>query len=352
MTPCRIQPSKESILYAVRFSNVKNQELLIVSCNEGVVAYKWSDCLQQMKTGTSSDDCSAISSIGRYQLQQPSYGTATVTATVTAADVDEFTGTLYAATGSGAYKYDMETEQMLQHYSQTNMRGRGCRDRLNTIRVLSQAGGRSTVLTGGEDGGVAVWDGQQDKLVEQIDCRLHMKRTPSIVNTVGGEPNNGGSSSWNGNDKLWISSMDARSESDWWVVCGGMQERTSPGTTASATANAFRGRATSHTQPQGGFVASLHAPTRSLVAACITRETPQCVRTTTTGGLITVGNECVVSHWSALPISRLGRAWCTTPTAYALAIREEDDYMAVAGLGSSVDVFYGPSAKALSLSTL
>jgi hypothetical protein len=154
-----------------------------------------------------------------------------------------------------------------------------------------------------------------------------------------------------GSRRLWVSGMDVTDDSsDWAHICGGAEEipNTSARTSQHTASNGGGG---------GGYVAIWNLTTRTLTSAHVTRETPQsiCCRE---GNLVTAANEGVVSVWNRFPeLKRCGRTWCTPPSAYTLALQNtslsgRQPLLAVAGIGSTLDVLQDLGNKSFSLNVL
>lgn len=175
-----------------------------------------------------------------------------------------------------------------------------------------------TVLVGGEDRIMGIWDSHQDKLIDNVDLKLSIEKNPSLVHREGNTV------MWDANTSLWISHIHSPTD-NWWNVCGGTAK--------------------------GGHLTSWHAPTRSLVAGCMTRETPQFACSSPTS-LVTVADEGVVSLWSQPQLERKHRVWCSPPSSFAVTLRDKDNKLAVGGVGNHVDIFDDVTDKAYSLTVV
>lgn len=183
-----------------------------------------------------------------------------------------------------------------------------------SVKVTSDG----NLLIGGQDGNLGVWDAIQDKKIEDIDVKAVLQQSEELVKRDATAPK------WDHNTTLYISQIDI-SRDNWWTVCGGTQS------------------------PQSGFLATWYAPTRSLLTATITRETPQHMAKADRC-LLTAANDGFVSHWNPTQLQRIGRLGCSSPCSYAVAIRSQDGCTAVAGVGSQVDIFRNLEDRAFSLS--
>lgn len=295
---CRLQVSK-GVLYSVHFTKTSQQRiLLIVSGDDGVIGYDWQHLLEMMEGGSITSPPKALLHC------RPHRSLSTV-------EINDFCVSdnhIFGAAGdANAYKWDMETTKIVATYPAAK------RGYLHSIQSMPND---NTVLMGGEDGVLGIWDGHHDKLIDNVNLQAVMQKDSSLV-----EKDNHVNGTLDAKSSLWISHIHSSSE-HWWTICGGISQ-----THGSTTA--------------GGHLTSWHAPTRSLVAGCLTRETPQ-HQCSTTGTLVTVANEGVVSHWTPSRLQRTGRVWCSPPSCFAAAIgknAENGEVLAVGGVGNQVDIF-------------
>ena len=208
---------------------------------------------------------------------------------------------IFGASGDGCcYKWDTETEALMHSYPSSK------RGYLHTIKILPNT---PHLLMGDEDGTIGMWDTKQEKCIANIDIKTHLQGNV--------DPN----------QSLWVSHIDATDTAKhWWSVCGGASPRVGN---------------------KGGFITTWHAPTRSLVSHCITREAPQQMKFHD-DQLVSVADEGVVSYWQPSSCERQQRVWCSPPSAYAISVRD-DGLTAIAGVGGSVDIL-SKKVKAFSLS--
>lgn len=278
---------------------------------------------------------------------------------------------LYGAAGDafGCYKWDVETGTCTTYNTTTTTGGGGFHNYLHTLDCVPHT---NLLLTGGEDGMLAIWDTAQDKLVDTIGV-VSRSAAPGISSSsnVTAPPYKrrsmaaaAAASGMNNDDNShgWISTCKARDE-NWWTVAGG-RNTTSTG---------------------GGFVSTWHGPTRSLVSCVETREVPQQLafynssnnnNNNNSGGgntkLLSVANESFISHWPN-PLSLCGpeansgdknnygeshlhspvrqRVWCHQPSAYAVAVSPDGQRIATGGVGSVVDIFENGTQYGMQLST-
>jgi hypothetical protein len=224
---------------------------------------------------------------------------------------------LYAAAGDafGCYKFDLETQTLVTTYNHLGRKSTTTKQKnhhpttiITPMYTVALTDHDQMLLLGGESGQLAMVETRTD-----YGCW----NDPNLV-----VPN-----------ASWISSVVVR-DAHWWNVAGG-------GSSSSSSSS-------SSNSGGGGSVSTLHGPTRSIVTTISTRETPQAIlaRCNRQPSLISVANEHFVTHWKN-PIAFVSspppqRVWCHPPSAYAIAVApdtEEDDWIAVGGVGSIVDVF-------------
>lgn len=247
---------------------------------------------------------------------------------------------LFGAAGDsfGAYKWDLSSEKLVANYAST---GGGY---LHSLRLLPPDGSNSqqTLLAGGEGGKLHFWDTTNDKLIDQIDLATVNASNTSAASSISSPSLSRTNSKRSKNlPARWISSICAHDQ-NWFSVGGGS------GGGGSSRSSGSNG---------GGFLATYHAPTRSLVSFVDTRETPQqlttlpsSVESVSEHNLVSVANEGVVSHFNALTLERTRRLWCTPPSAYATAVSDNGRHTAVAGVGCYIDIFNPSGEKSLRLS--
>lgn len=289
-------------LYSIQFFDSDQKTFMFVCGDEGVWGYDWKHWLQFLEGNTS-----VAPNVWIHCKPNPSpYNGA-----VEINDFDFSGKFIFGAAGDafGGYKWDMETQKLLANYPSAK------RGYLHTIKCMENG----TVLMGGEDRVMGIWDSHHDTLIDNVDLKLSIEMNPSLVrresNTV----------TWDANTNLWISHIHSLSD-NWWTVCGG-------------------------TAKGGGHLTCWHAPTRSLVAGCMTRETPQFACSSPTS-LVTVADEGVVSHWSQPQLERKHRVWCSPPSSFAVTLREKDNKLAVGGVGNHVDIFDNMTDKVFSLTVV
>ena len=241
---------------------------------------------------------------------------------------------LFGAAGDafGCYKFDLETEKVV-----TNYREKGNTGYLQTVEILP---GANHLLFGGEEGILSLFDTATDQPVDRFD--MHTPRDGSGMQRRQFQKNSSVASS------CWISSCCARDE-HWWTAAGGYSKG-------------------------GGFVATFHGPTRSVVSTAFTLEAPQqlayySVDHSSTNNkhstdssskvLLSVANESYISHWNN-PLSLCDehsrqperqRVYCSQPSAYAVSVSSgSTKRIAVGGVGSVVDIFEPKTQDSFQLS--
>lgn len=295
----RVQVSS-GVLYSVDFHTTgQHRTLLIVSGDEGILGFDWNAILKG--NTTTLFRC------------KPHYSLSTV-------EINDFSITnnfIFGAAGdANGYKWDLETSKLIAMYPSAK------RGYLHSIECMQHD---STVLLGGEDGVLGIWDGHHDKLIENMDLQSILHKDAHVVEKDSSVSSSITSLLDPSKSSIWISRIHSPSD-NWWTVCGGILH-------SETTSAAHHGAA-------GGHILSFHAPTRSLVAGCLTRETLQYSCSNTPGTLVTAANEGVVSHWTPSSLQRRGRVWCSPPSCFAAAIGGgTDNVLAVGGVGNQVDIF-------------
>jgi hypothetical protein len=301
------------VLYSIQFVTTSPQQtLLIVSGDEGVLGYDWKEWLKMMEGGPSSPPpevklhCKPHRSLSTVEIN----------------DFSVSNNYIWGAAGdANGYKWDMETQRIVSEYPSAN------RGYLHTIQCMPNS---NTVLMGGEDGFLGIWDGHHDKLIDNVNLLSALEKDSELVERD--DCISGNTALTANTSSTWISNIQSPSE-HWWTICGGIQHSATRSTSPSPAATSVAA---------GGHVTSWHAPTRSLVAGCLTRETPQ-YSCSTPATLVTVANEGVVSHWTPSRLQRTGRVWCSPPSCFAAAIgnseNNDEGVLAVGGVGNQVDIF-------------
>ena len=237
---------------------------------------------------------------------------------------------VYGVSPSGlAFKYNLENRQRVASYedatisnSTKSLRCEPTKTSFPTSATLGFVDSTSPLLLIGTNGSnaISIWDVNKDR---RVDSLLALD-SPS---TTGTNP------PW-GNQRgiqrlLKNSNVTAINISEHWWTIGGYQVANQP--------------------TMGGYLCTYHGPTRSLVASVRTRECIQQVQWVPYGqnGLITVGNEPVLSVWdSPYSLQRTHRIFTNAPSGHAIAISSSSDsnspsrdsLIAVGGVGPHVDL--------------
>jgi WD40 repeat protein len=241
---------------------------------------------------------------------------------------------LYGAAGDafGCYKWDIETEQIVATYI-----GGGCIHSVDLIVPKNPS--PILLLTGGVDGVLRIWDTSANKVVDSVD----FGKEPKIDATSPQSQIRRSTTNYRRHPNLWITSCRARDE-NWYIVAGGRRDR-------------------------GGFVATWHAPTKSLVSFVATYESIQNLAFyKNSATLLSVANESFISHWKN-PLTLVStnddddddtsrmtspvrqRVWTNQPSVYAVAVLDSANRIATGGVGSTVDVFERGTQCGIQLST-
>ncbi|CAB9518583.1 THO complex 6 homolog (Drosophila) [Seminavis robusta] len=294
-------------LYSIQFCEKKSpgeKSLLIVCGDEGVLLYDWEQDIYN-KINNPTENKKPLTPLTTFCPHPSPLENAKV-------EVNDFqvlknNGSnhhLLGAAGDsfGVYKWDMESGKLVANYASPE------RKSIYAVQMLPSSSDNSQILlAGGEGGKVQLWDTTKDQSVGAIDTSVDATKSTTSLSRS--------SSKRAKLSSRWISSICA-SDPNWFTVAGGN---------------------TAHKSGHTGFLATYHAPTRSLVSSTETRETPQQIAASSQS-LVCVANEGIVSRYNALSLEQpTGRQWCTSPSSYAAAV--SSDHTAVAGVGCFVDVF-------------
>lgn len=345
---CKVSQGK---LYSIKFEIVKAKSLLIVSGDEGVSVYDWEKEILQVhllhQQSTKDKKVAALlsplSTFRPHPSPLESHGIE-VNDFEVLRDNGSNNSCIFGAAGDsfGAYKWDLTTEKLVANYAPTAGGGY-----LHSLKLLpgSNSQPQTTLLTGGEGGKLNFWDVTTDKLIDQIDlATVSGVNTSTSISTSSSSIQSPSSISRSNSKRSkvtpnrWISSICA-DDQNWFSVGGGSG-----------------GGGGSRSNGGSGFLATYHAPTRSLVSFTETRETPQQLSMLPSSldsgsdqSLVSVANEGVVSHFDALTLERTRRLWATPPSAYATAVSGDGKQTAVAGVGYYVDIFSRGGEKSMRL---
>eukprot|EP00592_Proboscia_alata_P021865 CAMPEP_0194425394 /NCGR_PEP_ID=MMETSP0176-20130528/24733_1 /TAXON_ID=216777 /ORGANISM="Proboscia alata, Strain PI-D3" /LENGTH=466 /DNA_ID=CAMNT_0039235739 /DNA_START=163 /DNA_END=1566 /DNA_ORIENTATION=- len=340
--------TKSRTLYDIKFVRLSNDNHhLIVSGDVGIIVYRWSDFLNHLSTEQTTTKMITIEPVATFHphpsVSEQSWSSVeaaggskhgTGHAEINSAEIDTELNVLYGASGDlfGCYQWDLETQKLLTTLP--------CSDYLHTVRTVPSTNGgcgNHTVLTGGEDGKLGIWDGKNGKLIEKMDVRLTMDANASLITSDTHNRNNG-NVCWGQSSNLWLSNIDVDECGNWAVVCGGA-ENGSNGTPATAA-----------TPSNNGFLTLWNLPTRSMTSGHATRETLQSVRYNTHNGtILTVGNEPYLSYWSYSKANRVGRTRLNVPSGFAIALNDVNGVICVGGSSCFVDCLANEGNCAFSL---
>ena len=239
--------------------------------------------------------------------------------------------------GTYCWRLGAEAEAEAELLGTLRAAGRGSNARHSAVAAAAGGEVGTVLLTAGDGGRLEIWDGPAPggAILASLDVGAELVRGEA-AGLVGSDGGGGGRLGGGGKTPprtAWISALDVSRCGSWAAVGGGYRSGTGAG--------------------GGGFVAAVHLPTRSLGSGSWTREAVHAVRYV--GGvaaparIVSAGNEGAVSTWRAadLAAGRVGRAWTSTPNAYAVAVAEDPpttaagggSLMAVAGTGPAVDCF-------------
>jgi hypothetical protein len=295
-TPAFKRRVSTGVLYSIQVARHSDDRILLITAGEdGVLIFDWKrDIIDRLEENSNT----SLTPMANFR-PWPS----ALEDRIEINDVQLCGSHLFGAAGDafGCYKWDLETQKLLTTYRSP---GHGF---MHSVEVVpNNSGGLSNLLlTGGEDGILGIWDRDKDKLVDKIDM-------------TNASDSSSKSQSRKKQTSRWISSVLPRDE-NWWTVAGGNKDKA------------------------GGFLSTFHAPTRSLIASIETHETPQ-NHAFCNNAIVSVANESVVSHWNPLSLERTQRVWCQPPSAYAAAVAP-DGKLAVAGVGTTVDLFENATQK-------
>lgn len=248
----------------------------------------------------------------------------------------------------GCYQWNMETQQLIRTFRIASVGYVSCLQSIPSSQML---------LTGDDNGMLSIWDGQQGKLVEQININTAAARSGKSNQRSKSTSNGGGSTKSSSASASTRSILCLTSVHDtWWTVGGQIQN----------------GGGSS-----GGFLTTLHAPTRSIVASVETRETIQRLAASSSSSssssldsaaqIVSVGNESVVSFWHPATLlndnksggdndkdreklvrgKQQSRVVCSSPSCHAVATTTVNgpngslSWTAAGGVGGFIDLYCG-----------
>ena len=155
----RVQVSS-GVLYSVDFHTTsQHRTLLIVSGDEGILGFDW---LAILEGGNNSNTLPLFRCKPHYSLSP-----------VEINDFDISNNFMFGAAGdANGYKWDLETNKLLATYPSAK------RGYLHSIQCMHND---STVLMGGEDGVLGIWDGHHDKLIDNVDIQSVLHKEEHVL---------------------------------------------------------------------------------------------------------------------------------------------------------------------------
>ena len=235
---------------------------------------------------------------------------------------------MYGASGDdfGCYKWDLASEQIVATFNHTHClpKPRGVArfsSRKNYLHSVEIVPGTMLLLTGGEDGILGIWNKDANQLVDILNLN------PAVHECIASREAHGQRRDSNTDDVCWISCFLARDEL-WWIVAGGLHVRDGI---------------------CGGFIATIHGPTRSIRSIALTPGIIQSVALhpacDSLQQLVTVSNTHHVLYWENIFQLHDGPSqsvWCHAPSIFALATErrsaQRSPRLALGGVGSVVDI--------------
>ncbi|GAX22263.1 hypothetical protein FisN_25Lh073 [Fistulifera solaris] len=294
----RFQLTKGS-LYSLKIQSDAEHTWLIVGGDGGVWLFDWNDVQGALNNSSAFNQPPKHN---HFPLHPSPHEAA-----IDVNDTCFQNGCLFGAAGDnfGCYKWDVATGKLITTYPS------------KFLQTLTLVPDTNLLLTGGEEGVLSLWDTQQDRRVDQLEIPYpSSKGSTNSIEKRGALPN----------CQTRLTCSIARDE-NWWTIGG---ERIH-------TLN-MRQQSVSD---KGGFLATFHGPTRSIVSQLELRETPQKLSfvDNNKNTLISVANESYVSHFqNPLALENPERVWCHSPSVFAAAV-SENGILAVAGVGSTIDLY-------------
>ncbi len=316
--------SSYNALYDVKFIESSGEILLIVAGDPGILVYKWSAFLDaiddQSNENNSEGNVVVVEPITKFK-PHPSPESEPVE--INATSYNAIDGILYAAAGDafGCYQWDLRSEKLVGTFGGAGQRkNNGHADYLHD--VLSIPDKNNLIITGGEDGNIAFWDGKERKLIEMINVQSTMNKHKRLVTWQVQNKGFGSSTQqWSNGSNLWVSSLERKG--DWLAAVGGSESGNNMGRSSTA-----------------GFMATFHLPTRTFTSGCATRESYNAVTyNESLDHFVSGGNDGRVTFWDSTSGACTGRSWCTNSITYAMAC-DSSGMMLVGGAGGgSLDCF-------------
>jgi hypothetical protein len=285
----RVQVSSKPLTSIQKFGEKKDS--ILVAGDEGITTVKVKDILQSADL---TSDMVWWNKSSSNPIQQAKI----------------YNGNVFGVSPSGdAYKFDLNTSDLVSSYKIPSGE-----IFTSSVMGLVQPSASSTnsplLLVGGNRSStVSIWDVAKDRGMESLQLSLSEQKTKKKSYFVFGKSQSSAQSN--------VTSIHISEH--WWTFAGGQH---------------------AHQPLEGGFMSTYHGPTRSMVACTQTRECIQQVASHD-NGLVTVGNEGVVSFWdSAYSLQRTHRVWSSPPSGRAIAISRSsiNTILAIGGVGPKVDL--------------
>lgn len=267
-----LRDCNKTCLYSIQFIEpVGSNSILAVSGDGGIYFVNWTDQIAPfLEESAMKPETLVIDVLKQFRPHASSLEKSGIV------EVNDFVvdqDAVYGAAGDafGCYKWNLERGDLVATYNPK---------RTSYLHTVCKSGAHS-ILFGGEDGTLELWDSKADKHVHSW--------------ALGG----------------WVGASAV--SNDWWHVGGGASDQAQ------------------------GFAASIHGPTRSLVT---NKNTPERIQYMLhdSSTLYSVGSDSFLSRWrDPCTLRQRQKAWCHTPSAFAIAV--SGDNIAVAGEGPTVDIF-------------
>lgn len=311
------------VLYDLQFIE-SGDTLLVVSGDPGILVYKWSTFLNAMDGHIDDGNVVQLEPITRFKPHpSPSHAFEPVEINCTSySAVDHL---LYGGAGDafGCYQWDLRSEKLVGTFGVAgNTRCNGHNDYLHD--VVSIPNKNNLVVTAGEDGAIAFWDGKERKLIEMMNVQNSLNKNKHSVKWQVQNKGFGSTQQWSNGSNLWVSSMERKG--DWLAAVGGSESgsnlllRSGPST--------------------AGFMATWHLPTRTFNSGCVTRESYNAIAYNQhLDSFVSGGNDGRVTFWDSVTGACTGRSGCTPSMIYALSCNAASSMMVVGGTGGSLDCF-------------
>ena len=319
----RVQASTaDEVLYDVQFIERSGDTLLVVSGDPGILLYKWSAFLNAMDNLSDGNNI-MLEAIAKFKPHPSPSDALGEPIEINSTSYSAFDNALYGVAGDsfGCYQWDLESGKLVGTFG-----GSGKNNYLHD--VMSIPNYNNLVLTAGEDGAIAFWDGKERKLIERVNVQDTMNKNKQSVTW---QIQNKGQ--WSNGSNLWVSSMDRKG--DWLAAVGG-----------SESGNNMSLRSGPSTS---GFTATWHLPTRTFNSGCVTRESYNAITyNQNLDSFVSGGNDGRLTFWDSATGECTGRSGCTTSMIYALCCTPS--LMVAGGTGGSLDCFID-RVKASNLTT-